>query len=535
MTDSGYLAYLPDPFGVLRPLFCILTDQGEVKSLAAGELSNYAGLVITYDVPTLVDNLRQLGLAPPAQIADIGQALRMLVGQPKNEAGEGRWNAWRYLARFFRSETDAQNFIAIAQSKKERLPAADMQALLETAASALRSSWINLTQDLKDMGELARFRDVEIPVQSIFAQRQFMGLAIDVPKVQLFLKDVAQRKYEGYRRVASALNASPTSLTFWNISDHLEHTDAKHLAGQSNGGRLREAFKLAASASSFAAAFLQFSDSSRDEITLHRSNGPDGRLFPIFDTFGTVSGRILVSDPGLQQLRRTYRSIITADAGRSLIYLDYAQFEPGILAYLSQDEGLIAAYNAGDLYTALSVKVFGSENSRPLAKRIFLAFCYGMSIDALVNILSGPQAGAETRDGFKSAIEDFFSAFEGLTSFRDQSAVRLESAGVASSLMGNGRRRSRTGPLTNKERRWALNQPVQSTASLIFKEAIIELSKVFGADAILLPMHDAVLMQFPGDAVSKEDIASAVSIMETTFVRWCPNIKVRVTSGNFSE
>jgi DNA polymerase I len=87
-------------------------------------------------------------------------------------------------------------------------------------------------------------------------------------------------------------------------------------------------------------------------------------VHPIFQVLGTVSGRIQVADPQLQHLRRKYRSIIAPDPGFRLTYIDYAQFEPGIISYLAGDPQLMDDYNAGDLYAGLSAAIFGSPDRR---------------------------------------------------------------------------------------------------------------------------------------------------------------------------
>src|SRR5690348_13182211 len=71
---------------------------------------------------------------------------------------------------------------------------------------------------------------------------------------------------------------------------------------------------------------------------------------PAFDCLGTVTGRILVRHPQVQQLRRSERKMIAPDPGRKLAYFDYAQFEPGVLASLSGDGPLLNSYNNSDIY-----------------------------------------------------------------------------------------------------------------------------------------------------------------------------------------
>jgi DNA polymerase I-like protein with 3'-5' exonuclease and polymerase domains len=73
-----------------------------------------------------------------------------------------------------------------------------------------------------------------------------------------------------------------------------------------------------------------------------------------YDIIGTISGRILITRPGIQYLKRTSRDIFVPHDGNRFIYADYSQFEPGIMAYLSGDPNLKRAYVEGDLYSNLA-------------------------------------------------------------------------------------------------------------------------------------------------------------------------------------
>ena len=342
-----------------------------------------------------------------------------------------------------------------------------------------------------------------------------------------------QEKYEAFCAVASTLGVNPTGLNFWNIGAYLKRTNVSHLAIIGDGGRLRDAFKLASIHSDFARDFLQLVDASRDEKVIKRASGGEDRFFPTFSVAGTVTGRILVSDPYLQQLRKKYREIVAPDIGKRAIYLDYAQFEPGIMAFLSEDEELRRCYGKGDLYSDLCLRVFGSNDHRSTAKRMFLAFCYGMAPDGIARIVCKAD-DAETASAHQRAVEEFFSAFPGLKRYREESERLLEKRGYTASLFGNRRWRTSSGALTFKERRWAVNQPIQATAALIFKEAIIDLAADFGSDSILLPVHDAVLMQFDDDADFELKRSRAEELMLRAFRRRCTGVEPRVTSGPFT-
>lgn len=530
---DGYLSYLPDPFAVRASLFHLRLPDGSAKRVSGREVSEFAGLLATYDLPALVDDLRRLGHSPPSRPLDLGEALRLAAGIPRDEGGDRQWDVWRYLSRYFRERQFGTKFAEVAQSRSPRPDEPEISELLDAAGRALHEGWDAILLCLREAGELPRLFDVEAPIQSIFANRQSVGIAVDHEVADRLLKAVADEKYEAYHAVAAALNSSPSGLNFWNVSQYLERTDAAHLLPATDGGLLREAFKMAAPNSGFARDFLQFADASRDEATLRRASGVGNRLHPIFNVMGTVSGRILVTDPFLQQLRRGYRGLIAPDPNKRLAYLDYAQFEPGIMAFLAEDEGFVAAYNGGDIYEALSERVFGTVADRPLAKRIFLAFSYGMTTERIATLAISADATDAERIACSEAVQTFFDTYPGLTQFRADMEAQLSARGYVSSAFGNRRKRTNAGPLNRKERRWAVNQPIQATASLVFKEALIALERRFGAQSILLPMHDAVLMQF--DLAGYDDaVAAAQKAMVDAFQRRCPTVTPRVVVGPFS-
>ena len=218
-----------------------------------------------------------------------------------------------------------------------------------------------------------------------------------------------------------------------------------------------------------------------------------------------------------------------------LIYLDYAQFEPGVLAGLSEDRRLTKAYNAGDVYTALAEALFGYAGARPMAKRVFLAFSYGMTTERIAAILSGSGGSQEDRKAYKTKILAFFKEFSMLEDYRIGQQKELLKDGIVRSLLGNRRLRTSTGSLTHKEKRWALNHPVQATASLIFKEALISVAREVGTESVILPMHDAVLLQLSNDSNFERKVERSTEIMLTAFKRHLPGIKARVTVGSFAE
>lgn len=535
MTDNSMLAYVPDPFAVQTSRFLIRKPSGECLHVNARELSNFPTRLLTYDMPALIDDLRRLKHPPPAQLLDMGDALRLLVGQPKDEGGEKQWDIWPVLKRRFANHLDAYRFERLALSRESRPDQEELSRLLEAAGAALADLWESLASRLKRQGEYDRLTTVEWPLQSAFAYRQFEGVRVDAAGASTLLERISAEKYAAYRRVAEHLNKSPTGLNYWNVQPHLSDTDVAYLMDLDPGGQLQSALEMASTASPFAEAFVSLMKAGRDASIVRRALGGSDRLFPIFHVLGTVSGRILVSDPYLQQLRRAYRSLVAADPHHRLIYLDYAQFEPGVLAGLSCDAQLIAAYNDGDLYTALAKVLFGDSAQRPVAKRVFLAFSYGMTPDRIATMLAGNAAASE-RDAYAAKIATFFQAFPDLARFRTSQQEALRADGYVASLFGNRRLRTTADEhLSLKEQRWAMNHPVQSTASLIFKEALNGIIAEFGVEPVILPVHDAVLLQFPDDERFDGRAQRASEIMVERFSHRVPGVRATIKAGAFAE
>jgi DNA polymerase I len=215
------------------------------------------------------------------------------------------------------------------------------------------------------------------------------------------------------------------------------------------------------------------------------------------------------------------------------MYLDFSQFEPGILAQRANDPILLAQYNSRDLYLALSQAIYGDNLHRSLCKVVFLSYCYGMSRERIAGLLVGPGGSESDVMRFDRAIGGFFESYRALEAYRRSLLDDLANKGWISSMMGNRRVRISEGELSPKEQRWAISQAIQGSASLIFKWALLGLANELGPDSILLPMHDAVLMQFDADSVEQSE-RLATEVLASAFRRWCPDVKPCIVSSDFA-
>jgi DNA polymerase I-like protein with 3'-5' exonuclease and polymerase domains len=212
--------------------------------------------------------------------------------------------------------------------------------------------------------------------------------------------------------------------------------------------------------------------------------------------------------------------------------VDYSQFEPNIMASICNDLQLLALCKEGDLYEKLSTELFGSKEHRKVCKLMFLAYSYGKQISTLSNFLCGLLPSKRDAD---SAIKAKFTPlFSGVERWKSTVQAALKKEGKVGTLLGNYRYRTKDGDLDPKEKRWAISQVVQGTGSLILKRLISRLVNELPHVAVLLPMHDALLVEVPEEGAD-DSLSAIVELCRSIFVDLCPVLEPSISQKPFSE
>lgn len=531
MPDFG-VAFYSDPFGVEDLIISVSDGDGAGQEVTAAALHDLEGKLLVQSIPTFLEALRAAGQDPPANLVDCSEAQRLSSGLSRDQGGERAWDIWPEWLRFF-DDPAMGNMFRSAFEGRRRSARPELSQLLACASLALIRLWTEVLQTrLNSEGEWDRFHSVEVPTQRALVHRQHRGIAFSTERVLAHLSTLKQRKYENYIALAEMVGLSPSMLTYQNVGQVILRTDAAHLQFDPHSVAIEDFLRMAGEASEFARRFVDFQTASRDISALTQFPASGGRVYPTFQVTGTVTSRIMVANPPLQQLRRAFRDVLRPGEGSRIAYLDYSQFEPGILAALSQDEALIEAYNQSDVYLSLASVLFGDIAARPTAKAIFLGFLYGMSLNNIALATSPRNASADQIRERKKDVESFFEKYVRVEEFRRVTQARLLETGRVSTPFGNHRRRSKSGDLTRREQRWALTQVVQGTASLIFKNSITAVAAALGPESLLLPVHDAILLQIP-EQEYEDGVKKATSIMIDCMRNWCPGIAPRVTVNEY--
>lgn len=239
-------------------------------------------------------------------------------------------------------------------------------------------------------------------------------------------------------------------------------------------------------------------------------NADTGRVHTSYHQVGAATGRMSSSDPNLQNIPvrtadgRRIREAFVAPFGRKLVAFDYSQVELRIMAHLSGDASLIAAFQAGaDIHRATAAEVFGvpldqvDANQRRAAKAINFGLIYGMGAFGLAKSLN------VGRNEAQDYISLYFSRYPGVHAFMERMRSEAREKGYVETLFG--RRlyladiNARNANLRAGAERAAINAPMQGTAADIIKRAMV------GVDAwladhrerarIILQVHDELVFE----------------------------------------
>ena len=247
------------------------------------------------------------------------------------------------------------------------------------------------------------------------------------------------------------------------------------------------------------------------------------RVHTHFNQALTATGRLSSTQPNLQNIPiRTergarVREAFIAEKGQALLSVDYSQIELRILAHISEDPGLIKAFNEDlDIHTATASEVFGvkltdvTSDHRRIAKAVNFGIAYGQGAFGLADNLGISRSEAQ------GIIKRYFEKFKGIQTYIEDTIKKAHEDGYVVTLFG---RRRYLDELKNKNamvkkfgERAAINAPIQGTAADLVKKAMIELDQKCPLP-MLLQVHDELVFEGTPDNIEKYK-PQIVDIME---------------------
>ncbi|WP_432503834.1 DNA polymerase I [Kineococcus arenarius] len=513
-----------------------LTPEDE-RALAAW-LADPAAPKLAHDVKGPSHALAARGWPLAGVVMDT--ALAAYLCRPDQRSYDLADLAVRHLKRELRAETPSTPAgTAPAAGDDEQLTldagdgpvGADLQARAEEGmvrALAVTELADVLAAELETRGGTRLLHQVELPLVDVLARAERTGIAVDDDLLadleNHFADRVAQAQRQAHEVIGTEINLGSPKQLQTVLFEQLAMPKTK----RTKTGYTTDADALASlfvkTGHPFLQHLLEHRDASRLRQTvegLRKSVADDGRVHTTFQQMIAATGRLSSTDPNLQNIP------IRTDEGRriraafvvgrdhdgttydSLLTADYSQIEMRIMAHLSGDTGLIAAFTSGeDLHRFVGSRVFRVEpadvtpDMRAKIKAMSYGLAYGLSAFGLSNQLK------ITTEEARSLMDDYFERFGGVRDYLHGVVDEARRVGYTETIMG---RRRYLPDLTSDNRqrremaeRAALNAPIQGSAADIIKVAMLDLDTAL-RDAglrsrLLLQVHDELVLEVaPGE------------------------------------
>ena len=251
-------------------------------------------------------------------------------------------------------------------------------------------------------------------------------------------------------------------------------------------------------------------------------NPRSGRVHTSYGQTTAVTGRLASTEPNLQNIPvrtaegRRIREAFIAPPGSVIVSADYSQVELRIMAHLSGDEALLAAFEReDDIHRATAAEVFSralhevSNEERRYAKAINFGLMYGMSAFGLAQQLGIERATAS------AYIASYFSRFSGVAKFLETVKASAREKGYVESVFG---RRVYLPEITSSNparragaERQAINAPMQGTAADLIKLAMVKVQQWLDAEhmatKLVMQVHDELVLEVPENELEQIKVA----------------------------
>jgi len=391
--------------------------------------------------------------------------------------------------------------------------------------------WAALAPRLEDEESLPVYKEIELPVAGVLSRMEVHGIAVakDVLQSQFdeLSAEVDEIARQAYDIIGHEVNlASPKQLQTVLFEElGMEGTRSVKTGYSTNAEALATLYEQ--TEHPFLEKLLAHRDSSKlRQITetLIKAVAADGRIHTSYSQVGTSTGRLSSENPNLQNIpiktdrgMRLRSAFIAGEGYETLLTADYSQIEMRIMAHLSEDEGLIEAFNKGeDLHNFVGARIYGVEPEavtgamRSKVKAMSYGLVYGLSEYGLARQLRISKSEA------KQLMSDYFERFGGVKRYLDTVVQRAKSLGHTTTVYGRRRPfpdlQSKIFQVRENARRAALNAPIQGTAADIMKLAMIEVESGMLKDGLksqlLLQVHDELVIAVaPGELEGVKKVA----------------------------
>lgn len=423
-----------------------------------------------------------------------------------------------YLSIVLSSKKDYLGKLTCEQMIKE-----DEKKVVDYACYEAYIAWKSkeiLESNLKEKGMYELYENIEMPLVFVLYDMEKEGIRADGDKLKEYSRELAVsiNKIEKriYEEAGEEFNInSPKQLGVVLFEKLQLPNEKKTKTGYSTSAEVLD--KLAPD-HPIVADVLEYRQLSKLKSTyadgLINFIEQDGKIHTTFNQTITATGRLSSTDPNLQnipiriELGKLIRKVFLPEEGHLFVDSDYSQIELRVLAHLSDDEKLIAAFKNGqDIHRSTASLVFDTpfdevtDIQRRNAKAVNFGIVYGISAFGLANDLNIGRKEAQ------AYIDSYFEKYPKIKAFLDKTVSEAKEKGYIKTMFGRIRPIPELSSSNFMQRQFgervAMNSPIQGTAADIIKIAMIRvhdrLLKENLKSKLILQVHDELLIETAED------------------------------------
>ncbi len=419
-------------------------------------------------------------------------------------------------------------------------------------AAAARELPQKLTEALQKDESFDVYSNIDLPLVGVLASMERTGAAIDCDSLeqlgkntQVELDDLSAKIYDLAGEKFNIDSPKQLSHILFDVLG-LKPLKKTQRGYSTDASVLKELSKV----NELPEQVLRYRELAKMKSTyidaLPRMRAADGRVHTRFHETVTTTGRLSSSDPNLQNIpvrtdfgRKIRACFVPLQKSSLFLSADYSQIELRLLAHLSGDEGLLAAFESGtDFHTNTAARVFGvpveevTPSLRRRAKAVNFGIVYGQQAYGLSQSLDIPFSEA------KDMIDRYFEVYPGVRTYLDNSVAQAKKCGYATTMFGRKRHIPELAAKNNQQRgfgeRTAMNHPLQGSAADIIKMAMSALMQRLRQEGLkarlLIQVHDELDFSVPKDEV--EQLSGIVSDVMENVVKLKVPLVVDVSCGS---
>ena len=487
---------------------------------------------VSHNVKDLMRTLLENGLNADGFVFDTALAAYL------TDATSGKYEIGQLFAAWFHTELGKPLYLE-PDAFSLLGDTAAAEASFHSYTTAVGALHEVLEPKLEEMNLRELYTTAELPLCRVLAEMELAGCRVDKGALVSFGEMLSEKagalEQEIYAMAGEEFNInSPKQLgeiLFGKLN--LPH-GKKTKTGWSTNADVLEKLRYEAP---IVGAVLEYRQYAKLKSTyadgLLKAMDPDGRIRTRFQMTVTDTGRLSSREPNLQniptrtELGSEIRKMFIPAEGCVLVDADYSQIELRLLAHISGDAAMQAAFTSGaDIHTATASQVFRvpsadvTHEMRRRAKAVNFGIVYGISAFSLSQDIGVTVAEA------KAYMEAYFATFPGVRRYMDDVVAQAKERGFVETLFHRRRElpeiRSSNFNLRAFGERVALNMPIQGTAADIMKLAMVaverRLKKELPEAALVLQVHDELIVECPeaqAEAAAKlleEEMEQVVSL-----------------------